>query len=62
MSLNFSSTAVWILRIIAAAILLQTLYFKFSASPESVYIFTTLGMEPYGRIATGIMEFVVPLF
>jgi len=48
----------WILRIIPAIILLQTLYFKFSASPESVYIFTTMGIEPWGRIASGITELI----
>ena len=39
--------------------MLQTLYFKFTAHPESVQIFTTLGMEPWGRIGTGIFELVV---
>lgn len=48
----------WILRIVASAILLQTLYFKFSAAEESVYIFSTLGMEPYGRIGSGIAELI----
>jgi uncharacterized membrane protein YphA (DoxX/SURF4 family) len=48
----------WICRIVAAVILLQTLFFKFSAAPESVYIFSTVGMEPYGRIATGIVELI----
>lgn len=43
-------------RIIAAAIMLQTLYFKFTAHPESVYIFSTLGIEPFGRIGSGIAE------
>ncbi|AWI25551.1 DoxX family protein [Flavobacterium pallidum] len=46
----------WALRIIAAVILLQTLFFKFTAADESVYIFTKLGMEPYGRIGSGIVE------
>jgi hypothetical protein len=46
----------WLLRLLAALIMLQTLYFKFSASEESVYIFSTLGMEPWGRIGTGIAE------
>lgn len=46
----------WTLRIIAAYILLQTLRFKFGAAPESVYIFTTVGMEPWGRIGSGIVE------
>jgi uncharacterized membrane protein YphA (DoxX/SURF4 family) len=48
----------WIGQIIAAVILLQTLYFKFTGAPESVYIFTTLGLEPWGRIASGIVELV----
>jgi uncharacterized membrane protein YphA (DoxX/SURF4 family) len=48
----------WILSLIAAFILLQTLFFKFTASPESVYIFETVGMEPYGRIGSGIAEFI----
>jgi uncharacterized membrane protein YphA (DoxX/SURF4 family) len=42
--------------LVAAVILLQTLFFKFTAAPESVYIFTTLGMEPYGRIGSGVAE------
>lgn len=46
----------WILQIVVAAILAQTLYFKFTAAPESVYIFTALGLEPAGRIGSGIAE------
>ncbi len=48
----------WLLRIIAAFILLQTLFFKFTGSAESVYIFSTLGMEPWGRIGSGIVELI----
>jgi hypothetical protein len=48
----------WILRIVASGILLQTLYFKFTAAPESIYIFSTLGAEPYGRIGSGIIELI----
>jgi putative oxidoreductase len=44
------------LRVIVAAIFLQTLYFKFTGAPESIYIFETVGMEPWGRIGTGIVE------
>jgi hypothetical protein len=51
----------WILRIIAAVILLQTLYFKFTAAPESVYIFTKVGAEPYGRIGSGIVELIAAI-
>lgn len=47
-----------ILRIIVAVILLQTLRFKFSAHPDSVYIFETVGLEPYGRIGIGILELI----
>jgi hypothetical protein len=47
-----------LLRVIAAAILLQTLYFKFTAAEESVYIFSTLGAEPWGRIGSGLVELV----
>jgi uncharacterized membrane protein YphA (DoxX/SURF4 family) len=50
--------AIWILRLIPAIILLQTLYFKFTAHPESVKLFTEIGMEPYGRIGTGILELI----
>lgn len=48
----------WIVRLVAAVILLQTLFFKFTGAPESVYIFTTLGAEPWGRIGSGIAELV----
>ena len=48
----------WVLQLIAAGILLQTLYFKFTAAEESVYIFTTVGAEPWGRIGSGIAELV----
>jgi putative oxidoreductase len=48
----------WVLRIAAAAILLQTLYFKFTGHPESVELFTKLGVEPWGRIGTGVIELI----
>jgi putative oxidoreductase len=47
-----------VLRIIVAVILIQTLRFKFSAHPDSVYIFETVGLEPIGRIAIGILELI----
>lgn len=49
----------WLLQITVAAIVFQTLFFKFSGAEESVYIFTTLGVEPWGRIASGMIELVV---
>jgi putative oxidoreductase len=65
----------WICRIVAAIILLQTLFFKFTAAPESVYIFTKLGMflhtyvpfvsvstvEPLARIGSGVMELIAAI-
>ena len=48
----------WTLRLLAAVIMLQTLYFKFSAHPQSVHLFTILGMEPWGRIGTGVLELI----
>jgi len=50
------NVASWGLQLLAAGILLQTLFFKFTAAEESVYIFTTLGMEPWGRIGSGVAE------
>jgi DoxX-like family len=46
----------WTLRLLATIILAQTLYFKFTGAPESIFIFSTLGIEPYGRIGSGIAE------
>jgi uncharacterized membrane protein YphA (DoxX/SURF4 family) len=48
----------WIVRIIVAVVLLQTLFFKFTAAKESVYIFSALGAEPWGRIGSGVVELV----
>ncbi len=48
----------WLLRIVAAVILLQTLYFKFTGAPESVHIFETMGMEPWGRWGSGVAELI----
>lgn len=48
----------WAARLVAAVIMLQTLYFKFLGQPESIYIFSTLGVEPWGRIGSGIVELI----
>jgi putative oxidoreductase len=48
----------WTLQLVVAGILLQTLFFKFTGAAESVYIFSTLGMEPWGRYASGVAELV----
>jgi hypothetical protein len=48
----------WICQIGAAIILAQTLFFKFTGAPESVYSFRALGVEPWGRYGTGALELV----
>ncbi|MEF3079275.1 DoxX family protein [Winogradskyella poriferorum] len=53
-----SNKIILILRIAVAVILIQTLRFKFTAHPDSVYIFETVGLEPYGRIGIGLLELV----
>ncbi len=47
-----------VLRIIVALILIQTLRFKFTAHPDSVHIFSTAGLEPYGRLIIGSIELI----
>jgi len=56
-----STIVSWVLRITAAVILLQTLFFKFTAAPESVYIFTKVGAEPWGRIGSGVVELIAAI-
>ena len=51
-----SKATSWIFQLVVAGILVQTLFFKFTAAPESVYIFSKLGMEPWGRIGSGVAE------
>lgn len=50
--------ASWCAQLVVAVILLQTLYFKFTGAAESVYIFERLGLEPVGRIGSGLAELV----
>jgi uncharacterized membrane protein YphA (DoxX/SURF4 family) len=55
------SKMILLLRLIAAAILLQTLFFKFTGAPESQFIFSTLGIEPWGRWFSGVCELIASL-
>lgn len=55
------SLITWSAKLIAVIILLQTLYFKFTGAEESVYIFSKLGVEPYGRIGSGIIELIASI-
>ena len=51
----------WVTSTIAALIMLQTLFFKFSASPESIFIFETMGVEPWGRWLSGFGELIASI-
>jgi hypothetical protein len=51
----------WVMQLVVAVILLQTLFFKFTGAEESVYIFSRLGIEPWGRIGSGVAELVASL-
>jgi len=54
--------ASWVPRFVVALILLQTLFFKFTGAEESVYIFTQVGAEPWGRWASGVAELIAAGF
>jgi putative oxidoreductase len=56
-----SNVVYWIARVGAAIIMLQTLYFKFTGAAESIYIFQTVGMEPWGRIGVGVLELIASI-
>jgi uncharacterized membrane protein YphA (DoxX/SURF4 family) len=53
---------IWIVKLIAVVILVQTLFFKFTGAEESVYIFETLGVDTYGRIGSGVVELIASIF
>lgn len=59
---RFQKTLGWLLRLLAAIILFQTLFFKFSGASESVYIFEAIGMEPIGRYGSGVVELIAVIF
>ena len=53
-----TSIFIWIIKIVAVVILVQTLFFKFTGAEESVFIFTKLGIEPFGRFGSGVVELI----
>ncbi|HTB52311.1 MAG TPA: DoxX family protein [Ferruginibacter sp.] len=61
MKISLSSVGILALKLIASVIMLQTLYYKFTGQPESIYIFTKLGMEPWGRIGIGVFELIASI-
>jgi len=56
--MKWQKLLVWMVQVVIAITLLQTLFFKFTAADESVKIFTMLGVEPWGRIGTGVFELI----
>jgi hypothetical protein len=58
---NIPFAVSWALQLIVAGILLQTLFFKFTGAAESVYIFSTLGAEPWGRVGSGVVELIAAI-
>jgi uncharacterized membrane protein YphA (DoxX/SURF4 family) len=56
-----SSKIILAVRLLIAIVLLQTLRYKFAAHPDSVYIFTKVGLEPFGRIGIGVLELIAAL-
>jgi hypothetical protein len=58
----------WVIQLVVAGILLQTLFFKFTGAEESVFIFRSVGqyvgipgVEPWGRIGSGVFELMASL-
>ena len=58
MTSRAGSAVSWALQVLVAIILLQTLFFKFTGAEESVYIFTKVGAEPWGRLVSGVLELI----
>ena len=56
-----NSLFIWIVKLTVVIILVQTLFFKFTGAEESVYIFQTLGIEPFGRIGSGVVELLASI-
>src|SRR3982751_591872 len=55
---RMTRTVSWVVQVAVAAVLCQTLFFKFTGAEESKYIFSKLGMEPWGRIGSGVVELI----
>lgn len=49
------------IRFLVAIILLQSLYFKFGNHEQAIHIFSTLGVEPWGRFLLGGIELVLAI-
>lgn len=51
----------WVCALIAAGIMIETLFFKFTGAPESKYIFSKMGTEPWMRWVQGIWELLASI-
>ncbi len=51
----------WFCSVVAAGIMIETLFFKFTGAPESVYIFSKMGTEPWMRWVQGIWELLASI-
>lgn len=60
-TLNGKTVFTWALRLLAAGLMMQTLYYKFTGAEESIYIFSQLGLEPFGRIGIGVGELIASI-
>jgi uncharacterized membrane protein YphA (DoxX/SURF4 family) len=60
-TLEMKNKFLLVLRFVVAVILIQTLFFKFTGAPESKYIFGRLGLEPWGRIFSGVVELIASI-
>jgi hypothetical protein len=58
---RFQAGTSWLLQLLVAGILLQTLFFKFTGAEESIYIFSTVHAEPWGRIGSGVVELIASI-
>lgn len=52
---------IWTCSLVAAGIMIETLFFKFTAAPESVYIFKKMGTEPWMRWVQGVWELLASI-
>lgn len=59
--MNRDNIIEWVLRLVPAVIILQTLFYKFTGHPDSVLLFTQLGVEPFGRIGLGVVELIAAI-
>lgn len=54
--MNIKLIVTWILVVIAAVILIYNAYIKLSSNPGAIQLFSSLGLEPFGRFTIGLLE------